>query len=354
MWLRDIPVSGPGPARHAVLSTFQNPQLSVQRSYHYAGTLNRLISFVCHSYENTGGVGVFFPFWNEFATTVAKGSRPQLPSYQQLAPVTPLEATFTGPLVNVADKRLITSLESTLTETPSRNPFRCNIYKKHLGAESADVSPSDLSSIPANLTCPASGLGTGSTVNFVSRYTELMGILRRLTRWMGKQEQMTNIVAGNFAPNFSLKSLDGKEYALNQRMERGPVVAAFFKISCPVSQFTFPFLERLYTRYGGDGVTFLGISQDDARATESFAREYGVTFPMVIDDENGYLVSNAYGLTNVPTIFLIDTKGKVKISSMGFDKKDLETIAAELAERKKIALAPLFRADEVVPANKPG
>ncbi len=74
----------------------------------------------------------------------------------------------------------------------------------------------------------------------------------------------------------------------------------------------------------------------------------------MIDDENGYVVSNAYGLTSVPTIFLIDTDGTVKVSSMGFDKKDLETIAAHLAERKKISRAPLFLPDEVVPANKPG
>ena len=97
----------------------------------------------------------------------------------------------------------------------------------------------------------------------------------------------------------------------------------------------------------------MGISQDDAQATKSFASEYGVTFPVVLD-EDGYPVSNAYGLTNVPTIFLIETDGKVKVSSMGFDKKHLETIAAQLAERRKIALAPLFRPDEVVPANKPG
>jgi len=181
-----------------------------------------------------------------------------------------------------------------------------------------------------------------------------MGILRRLSRWMGKQEQMTNIVAGNTAPGFSLKALDNKEYSLCTVMARGPVVAAFFKISCPVCQFTFPFLERLYRRYGGDGVTFLGISQDDARSTMSFAKEYGVTFPILIDDENGYVASNAYGLSNVPTIFLIDTDGTVKVSSMGFDKKDLETIAANLAERKKTSLAALFRPDEVVPANKPG
>ena len=186
------------------------------------------------------------------------------------------------------------------------------------------------------------------------RYTEAMGILRRLSRWMGKQDHMTHIVAGNTAPGFSLKALDNKEYSLDSLMERGPVVAAFFKKSCPVCQFTFPFLERLYKRYGGDGVTFLGISQDDARATANFAKEYGITFPILIDDEDGYAVSNGYGLTNVPTIFLIETDGTVKVSSMGFDKKDLEKIASELSERKKIALAPLFRPDEVVPANKPG
>ncbi len=165
---------------------------------------------------------------------------------------------------------------------------------------------------------------------------------------------MTHIVAGNTAPGFSLQSLDGKEYLLHDLLQRDPVVAALFKVSCPVCQFTFPFLERLHRRYGGDGVTFLGISQDDARDTKDFAKEFGVTFPMLIDDEDGYIVSNAYGLTNVPTIFLIDTDGTVKVSSMGFDKKDLETIAAELAERRKIALAPLFRPDEVVPINKPG
>ena len=185
------------------------------------------------------------------------------------------------------------------------------------------------------------------------RYNLAMGILRRLSRWMGFEDNMTHIVAGDMAPEFSLKSLDQKQYSLRSLLERGPVVAAFFKISCPVCQFTFPFLERLHQQYGSGGATFLGISQDDARATKSFASEYGVTFQVVLD-EDGYTVSNAYGLTNVPTIFLIETDGKVKVSSMGFDKKDLETIASQLAELRKIALTPLFRSDEVVPANKPG
>ncbi len=180
-----------------------------------------------------------------------------------------------------------------------------------------------------------------------------MNILRRLSRWMGKQDHMTHIVAGNIAPGFSLKSLDNKEHALHTLLQRGPVLAAFFKVSCPVCQFTFPFLERLYKRYGSGAVTVIGVSQDDARATEKFAAEYGVTFPL-LPDQDGYPVSNAYGLANVPTIFLIDTDGTVKVSSTGFDKKDLETIAGALAERGKIALAPLFRLDEALPDNKPG
>ena len=60
---------------------------------------------------------------------------------------------------------------------------------------------------------------------------------------------MTHIVAGNVAPNFSLKSLDGKEFSLANALQKGPVLLAFFKIGCPVCQFTFPFIERLYQRY---------------------------------------------------------------------------------------------------------
>jgi peroxiredoxin len=166
---------------------------------------------------------------------------------------------------------------------------------------------------------------------------------------------MTHVNTGQAAPEFSLKGIDGKIYSLEELRRKGPVVTAFFKISCPVCQFTFPFLQRLYERYGSDDVTFLGMSQDDAKATAGFAKQYGITFPIALDEkEKGYPASNAHGLTNVPTIFLVDPDGTVSISSMGFVKNDLEQIATQLAERRKIAPATLFRANESVPANRPG
>lgn len=164
---------------------------------------------------------------------------------------------------------------------------------------------------------------------------------------------MSNVQIGKTAPQFSMKALDGKEYSLDALLARGPVVVVFFKISCPVCQFTFPFLQRLAERFAGKNVSVIGVSQDDARSTKEFNREYGVTFPTLID-EAGYPASNAYGLTNVPTIFLIDSDGTVKVSCMGFDKATLEEIAKELTQQQKISASPLFRPDEVVPAYKPG
>jgi len=181
-----------------------------------------------------------------------------------------------------------------------------------------------------------------------------MSLKRRFATLMGWEEPLTTIEAGHTAPDFSLKSLDGKEYSLAQLLEKGPVVAAFFKISCPVCQFTLPFIQRLADRYSGDTATILTISQDDAKSTVSFNKEYGLSLLTLLDDPKDYRVSNAYGLSMVPTIFLIEPGGKVKVSCMGFGKADLEQIADELSTRSRITAAPLFRADEVIPASKPG
>ena len=164
---------------------------------------------------------------------------------------------------------------------------------------------------------------------------------------------MTNIVPGSVAPGFTLKSLDGTEVSLAIALRRGPVVLAFFKVSCPVCKFTFPFLERLFKTYGGGDVAFLAVSQDNAAASTDFAREFGVTFPVLLDDA-GYPVSNAYGLHTVPTYFLLNPDGTVHVASVGFGKAEIEAIADALADRHNITRAPVFRRDESIPDHKPG
>ena len=164
---------------------------------------------------------------------------------------------------------------------------------------------------------------------------------------------MTTILAGQKAPLFTLAGTNGQSWSLQDALAKGPVVAAFFKISCPVCQFAFPFLERIWKNYGGDAFTILGVSQDNARDTKDFCKEYGITFPTVVDAK-GYPASNQYGLTNVPTVLMIGRDGKVQVSSVGFSRADLEKISTELARQSGKTAAPLFYPNEIVPDYKPG
>jgi peroxiredoxin len=179
-----------------------------------------------------------------------------------------------------------------------------------------------------------------------------VGLLEKVTRALSGKT-METLQAGTQAPVFTLSRTDGTPFSLEAALAKGPVVAAFFKVSCPVCQFTFPFLERLYQACGNERVSFLGISQDNARDTREFCKEFGVTFPALVDAQ-GYPVSNAYGLTIVPTIFLIAPDGKILLSSTGFSRSDLEKLSSELARHLGRPALPLFHPDESVPYSKPG
>ena len=165
---------------------------------------------------------------------------------------------------------------------------------------------------------------------------------------------MAALTAGTSAPDFKLQTMDGKQFSLRNALARGPVVAAFFKISCPVCQYTFPFLERIYKAHRGENVTIVGISQNEKKDTAAFAKEYGVTFPMLLDDTKTYPVSNAYGLTNVPTIFWIAQDGEIEISSVGWERKEIEEINRKAAKIKGDGPKAVFRSDEEVPDFRPG
>jgi len=159
---------------------------------------------------------------------------------------------------------------------------------------------------------------------------------------------MTALAAGTKAPEIELKTLDGKKFSLADGLSRGPVVLAFFKVSCPTCQYALPFLERLHRAYGKNGVALVGVSQNDAQETESFCKDFGVTFPMLLDETRSYPASNAYGLTNVPSIFWVAQDREIEVSSVGWVKADFEAINRKMAEYGKTALAPVFRPGEDV------
>jgi peroxiredoxin len=164
---------------------------------------------------------------------------------------------------------------------------------------------------------------------------------------------MPVIAAGKIAPPIELAATDGVKFSLKEALARGPVLATFFKVSCPTCQYTLPFVERLYQQLRDKGVQVWGVSQDNAKDSQRFAKEYGLSFPVLVD-ENDYAVSNEYGLEYVPSYFLIAPGSEVEISGDGFSKQDLLAIQRSLAARLGAGAPALFRPDEKIPEYKPG
>jgi peroxiredoxin len=165
---------------------------------------------------------------------------------------------------------------------------------------------------------------------------------------------MSALTAGVHAPDIQLSFIDGTRFSLDNALKQGPVVVAFFKVSCPVCQLAFPYIERIFKAYKGRGkFTLVGVSQDDAQDTQAFNREFGITFPMLLDSK-GYPVSNAYGLTNVPTIFLISPQKEIETNTVSWSREEMEDLNKRLAEISGVPAAQIFTAADQVPVFKPG
>jgi peroxiredoxin len=150
---------------------------------------------------------------------------------------------------------------------------------------------------------------------------------------------------GSRAPAFRLSRLGGGEVTLAELTARGRVLLVFFKVTCPVCQMTLPFLERLHA---SGGLAIYGVSQNDAEDTAEFNRSFGVTLAMLLDAEaEDFPASNAYGISSVPTMFLVEPDGMISRVIEGWNKMDMESLGAA-------AGTTLFRPGDNVPPWKAG
>jgi peroxiredoxin len=152
------------------------------------------------------------------------------------------------------------------------------------------------------------------------------------------------LAVGDKAPEFLLDNLNGWQQSLAGLLQQGPVLLAFFKVSCPVCQLALPFLDRI----GKGTLPVVVISQDNESATTQFHKTYGISLPTLLDrSETRYVASNAFGIQHVPTTFLVEPDGTISTVVEGFRKADLESIGL----RSGIIT---FKATESVPAWKAG
>jgi peroxiredoxin len=150
---------------------------------------------------------------------------------------------------------------------------------------------------------------------------------------MGAARQIELLRAGCRAPDFSLARLENGAVRgtadLGKLLADGPALLAFFKTTCPVCQMTLPFLERIQRGRTPGSLDVFGISQDDAETTHEFAGHFALNFPMLLDtEESGYPASNAYGISHVPSLFMVERDRKIMWSLEGFNRREILAVSS--------------------------
>ena len=107
-----------------------------------------------------------------------------------------------------------------------------------------------------------------------------------------------------------------------------PLLLVFEKESCPTCVLAMPVFSQ-WSRFSPD-VEVLAVSQDGKDTTEQFFRSAGIDMPVAYDHDP-YTASEAFGLTSVPSLVLIDD-GKVIWAGEGWHRGKVDELGALLED----------------------
>ncbi len=138
---------------------------------------------------------------------------------------------------------------------------------------------------------------------------------------------------GDAAPNFTLTTPDGKQVSLSDFRGK-PVMLNFWYATCPGCLAEIPGMQRFYAAQQAAGKHFaiLGVnSVDDAQTAQQFAQQEGMTYTLVLDDNQR--VATLYNLTATPTSYFLDRQGIIRSMVVGpVDDTTLQQKVAEISQ----------------------
>jgi thiol-disulfide isomerase/thioredoxin len=124
------------------------------------------------------------------------------------------------------------------------------------------------------------------------------------------------------APNFTLKSLGGKNLKLSE-MAGNVVLINFWASWCAPCREEMPLLNDLHKKYEPLGFTVLGVNvEEDAKNARDFLKNFPVDFPVLLDNKNQ--VSKKYNVIAMPTTVVVDRDGNMRFLHQGYKPGDEE------------------------------
>jgi thiol-disulfide isomerase/thioredoxin len=122
------------------------------------------------------------------------------------------------------------------------------------------------------------------------------------------------IEVGGVFPDLGAQKLDGK---LPDSLKDKVVMIDFWASWCGPCGESFPVMDELQKKYGGQGLVIIAVNEDENKSDmEDFLKQNHVSFTIVRDPKQK-LVEKA-GVATMPTSFLISRDGKVAFTHSGF------------------------------------
>ena len=123
---------------------------------------------------------------------------------------------------------------------------------------------------------------------------------------------------GRFAPDFTLRTLDGKTVRLSEFRGKKVVLINFWATWCPPCRLEMPTMQQIYSEYKRKGLEVLAINiEPDAKEEiRDFMKELRLTFPALLDSE--MKVTRKYRLIGLPVSMLIDRQGIIRSKDIGY------------------------------------
>ena len=126
------------------------------------------------------------------------------------------------------------------------------------------------------------------------------------------------VKAGTHAPDFKMKTIDGKTFKLSQ-LKGKTVVLDFWASWCPDCRKDAPEVVRMYKEYAPQGIEFVGVSMDtDVEAWRKACEQFGITYTQVSELKKFKEtdIAKAYGVKWIPSMVVVDKEGKVALSTV--------------------------------------
>ncbi|MCB1677976.1 MAG: TlpA family protein disulfide reductase [Halioglobus sp.] len=131
------------------------------------------------------------------------------------------------------------------------------------------------------------------------------------------------------APDFTLPTLDGSGQVTLGDYRGDVVYLTFWASWCVPCAQEMPYLNQIWERRREEGLHIIGINVDeDAAAARQFAADHDIGFTLVRDA--GRDTSSAYRVPGYPTHYVIDRRGKIRYSGLGFKLDDVGAITQEI------------------------